>query len=119
MSDIKISLVVAVARNGVIGVQNTLPWKLPSELKRFKELTIGHPMIMGRTTYEAIGRPLVDRDNIVVTRGEIIDDPRVHTVNSIEEAIALANSNTLIVGGDANTSVTDTQALFCAIRDVW
>lgn len=90
MPDIKISLVVAAARNGVIGIQNSLPWNLPSELKRFKELTSGHPVIMGRTTYEAIGRPLPDRDNIVLTRGDIIDDPTVHTVNSIEEAISLA-----------------------------
>ena len=90
MPDIKIALVVAAARNGVIGIQNTVPWTLPSELKRFRELTTGHPIIMGRNTYEAIGRPLADRDNIVVTRGEIMEDPTVHTVNSIEEAIALA-----------------------------
>ncbi len=90
MADIRISLVVAAARNGVIGMQNALPWKLPSDLKRFKEITTGHPIVMGRKTYEAIGQPLMDRDNIVVTRGEIIEDPTVHTVNSIEEAIALA-----------------------------
>jgi len=90
MADIRISLVVAAARNGVIGMQNALPWKLPSDLKRFKEITVGHPIVMGRKTYEAIGQPLMDRDNIVITRGEIIEDPTVHTVNSIEEAIALA-----------------------------
>ena len=90
MTGIKISLVVAAARNGVIGIQNTLPWTLPSELKRFKELTTGHPLVMGRKTYEAIGQPLAKRDNIVVTRGEIMDDPTVHTVNSVEEGIALA-----------------------------
>jgi dihydrofolate reductase len=90
MSDIKISLVVAVARNGVIGIQNTLPWTLPSELKQFKATTTGHPVVMGRNTYEAIGKPLPDRDNVVLTRGEIMEDPRVHTVNSIEEGIALA-----------------------------
>jgi dihydrofolate reductase len=90
MSDAKIALVVAAARNGVIGIRNQLPWSLPTELKRFKELTTGHPLIMGRNTYEAIGRPLPDRDNIVVTRGQVMDDARVHTVNSIEEAIALA-----------------------------
>ena len=85
MSDAKIALVVAAARNGVIGIRNQFPWSLPTELKRFKELTTGHPLIMGRNTYEAIGRPLPDRDNIVVTRGQVMDDARVHTVNSIEE----------------------------------
>ncbi len=90
MSEAKITLVVAMARNRVIGVQNRLPWYLPTELKQFKKLTSGHPMIMGRKTYEAIGRPLPDRDNIVVTRGEVMEDPRVHTVNSIEEGLALA-----------------------------
>ena len=107
MSEAKIALVVAAARNGVIGVQNKLPWSLPTELKRFKEITTGHPLIMGRKTYEAIGRPLPNRDNIVVTRGEIMDDPRVHTVNSVEEGIALARrfaktrkvDEIMIVGG--------------------
>ena len=86
----RISLVVAASRNGVIGARNELPWPLPSDLKRFKKLTLRHPVIMGRRTYESIGKPLVDRDNIVVTRGEIIDNPQVYTVNSIEEALALA-----------------------------
>lgn len=107
MPDIKVALVVAAARNGVIGIHNTLPWTLPSELKLFKELTTGHPIVMGRKTYEAIGRPLKDRENIVVTRGEIIDDPTVHTVNSIEEGIALATrfainrkvKEVMVVGG--------------------
>jgi dihydrofolate reductase len=107
MTDIKIALVVAAARNGVIGIHNSLPWNLPSDLKRFKELTTGHPVIMGRNTYEAIGKPLADRDNIVLTRGEIMDDPSVHTVNSIEEAVALAKrfavnrgvDEVMVVGG--------------------
>jgi len=86
----RISLVVAVARNGVIGARNELPWSLPSDLKRFKQLTLHHPVIMGRRTYDSIGKPLPERDNIVVTRREIVDHPEVHTVNSIEEAIALA-----------------------------
>lgn len=90
MADAKISLVVAVARNGVIGEGNRLPWRLPSELKRFRDLTMGHPLIMGRRTFEGIGKPLEGRDNIVITRGEIIDHAEVHTVNSIEEAVALA-----------------------------
>jgi dihydrofolate reductase len=85
-----ISLVVAASENGVIGAHNTMPWRLPSELRRFKRLTMGHPVVMGRRTYEDINRPLPGRDTIVVTTGEVIDNPNVHTVNSIEEALALA-----------------------------
>lgn len=86
----RISLVVAASRNGVIGARNELPWRLPSDLKRFKKITLRHPVIMGRHTFQSIGKPLSDRDNIVVTRGEIVDNPEVHTVNSVEEALALA-----------------------------
>ncbi len=91
MSDGKptIALVVAMARNGVIGRLNELPWKLPSELKRFRDLTMGHPVIMGRKTFESIGKALPGRDNIVLTRGRIMDDPEVLTVNSFEEAVAM------------------------------
>ncbi len=90
MADIRICLVAVASRNGVINTDGRPPWSVPSELRRFKALTEGHPIILGRNAYLAIGRPLADRDNIVVTRGEIVDDPRVHTVNSVEEAIALA-----------------------------
>ncbi len=62
-----ISLIVAAAENGVIGKDNKLPWNLPDDLKRFKELTKGHPIIMGRKTFESIGRPLPDRRNIVLS----------------------------------------------------
>lgn len=89
-SDIKVSLVLAVAKNGVIGVQNKLPWSLPSDLKRFKETTMGHPVVMGRSTFESIGSPLPGRDNIVLTRSGAVDDPGVHTANSLEEACSLA-----------------------------
>ena len=101
------SLVVAVSDNGVIGVRNALPWRLPSELKRFKQLTMKRPIIMGRRTYESIGRALPGRANIVVTEGQVIDNPDVHTVNSVEEALALAErlarsrraSEIMIIGG--------------------
>jgi dihydrofolate reductase len=101
------SLVVAVSDNGVIGVRNALPWRLPSELKRFKQLTMKRPIIMGRRTHESIGRALPGRDNIVVTEGHVIDNPDVHTVNSVEEALALAErlarsrraSEIMIIGG--------------------
>ena len=101
------SLVVAVSDNGVIGVRNALPWRLPSELRRFKRLTMKRPIIMGRRTHESIGRALPGRDNIVVTEAHVIDNPDVHTVNSVEEALALAErlarsrraSEIMIIGG--------------------
>lgn len=64
----RVSLIVAVAENGVIGYQNALPWYLPDDLKYFKEMTLGKPVIMGRKTYLSIGRPLPQRMNIVLTR---------------------------------------------------
>ncbi len=101
------ALVVAVSANGVIGVRNALPWRLPSELRRFKELTMNRPLIMGRRTHESIGRALPGRDNIVVTEGNVIDNPDVLTANSVEEALALAErlaisrgaSEVMIIGG--------------------
>lgn len=67
---IMISIIVAVSKNGVIGKKGQLPWYLPADLKRFKKLTMGHPIIMGRKTYESIGRTLPGRTNIVVTRNK-------------------------------------------------
>lgn len=64
----KINLIVAVARNGVIGKDNKLPWRIPEDLKRFKQLTMGHVLIMGRKTYESIGKPLPGRGTIVLSR---------------------------------------------------
>ena len=69
----KLSLIVAVSRNGVIGVDNQLPWHLPEDLKYFKSVTMGKPLIMGRKTFDSIGRPLPGRTNIVITR-----DPEWH-----------------------------------------
>ncbi len=86
----RLALVVAVSENGVIGKANALPWRLPSELKLFRQRTLGHPVIMGRRTFESIGKPLQGRDNIVVTRGEVMEHEDVLTANSIEEALALA-----------------------------
>ena len=83
----RLSALVAMARNRVIGRDNTLPWRLPSDLKRFKVLTMGHPIIMGRKTFESIGRPLPGRICIIVTRqpGYAVKDAVV--VNSITEAL--------------------------------
>jgi dihydrofolate reductase len=88
----RIVFVVAVAENGVIGRNGALPWQLPSDLKRFRKLTLGKPMIMGRKTYDSIGRPLDGRDTIVVTRDEAFSAPGVHVAHSIEEAVALGRA---------------------------
>ncbi|PIQ82953.1 MAG: dihydrofolate reductase [Candidatus Omnitrophica bacterium CG11_big_fil_rev_8_21_14_0_20_64_10] len=64
----RISLIVAASANGVIGAQNKLPWRLPADLAHFKQLTLGHPILMGRKTFESIGKPLPGRTNIVITR---------------------------------------------------
>ncbi len=88
MSEIKVSLVVAVAENGVIGKENGLPWRLPEDLKYFKRITMGHPIVMGRLTYESIGRPLPGRQNIVVTRQKDWSAEGVEVVHSLPEALS-------------------------------
>ena len=97
----KRSLVVAVARNGVIGRDNTLPWRLPSDLAHFKRVTMGHPVVMGRRTYESIGRPLPGRKNIVVTRNRAFHAPGCTVVSSLEEAWRAANGaeEVSVIGG--------------------
>jgi dihydrofolate reductase len=82
-----ISLIVAMAQNGVIGRDNALPWRLPADLKRFKEFTLGKPILMGRKTFEAIGRPLPGRANLVLTRDRDWRTPGVIPVHSVEEAL--------------------------------
>jgi dihydrofolate reductase len=85
----RIALVVAVGENGVIGRDGQLPWRLPSDLKRFRKLTLGKPVIMGRKTYASIGKPLDGRDNIVLTRQKGFQAAGVHVVSSLAEAVAL------------------------------
>ena len=85
-----ISLVAAVARGGVIGRDNTIPWRIPADLARFREITMGHPVVMGRRTWDSIParfRPLPGRRNLVVTRRPL-DVPGVEAVGSVEEALA-------------------------------
>jgi dihydrofolate reductase len=85
-----IALVVAVADNGVIGRQGQLPWRLPHDLQHFKALTLGHPVIMGRRTYDSIGRALPGRPNIVVTRQPQWQAPGCETAASVLAALARA-----------------------------
>jgi dihydrofolate reductase len=94
-----IKIIVARSRNGVIGNSNKLIWNLPADLKRFKEVTTGHPIVMGRKTYESIGRPLPNRRNIIVTKDENLDIKDCEVVNSIEEALLLTNNDCFIIGG--------------------
>ncbi len=97
----KRSLVVAVARNGIIGRDNTLPWRLPSDLAHFKRVTMGHPVVMGRRTYESIGRPLPGRKNIVVTRNRDFHAPGCTVVSSLDEAWRAADGadEVSVIGG--------------------
>lgn len=85
----RLALVAAVAANAVIGDGNRLPWRLADDLKRFRTLTTGHAVIMGRRTWESIGRPLPDRQNIVVTRQPAYRASGAETAPSLEAAIAL------------------------------
>jgi dihydrofolate reductase len=88
----KVTFVVAIAENGVIGRDSRLPWRMPSDLRRFRRLTLGKPVIMGRKTYESIGRPLDGRDNIVMTRKCDFAAPGIHVVTTAAAALELARS---------------------------
>lgn len=98
-----IILIAAVARNGVIGVDGELPWSIPADLRRFKRLTLGNAVIMGRATFESIGRPLPDRTNIVLTRNPAYRPDGVEVANSVPAAIAIAEelggTDIFIIGG--------------------
>ena len=97
-----VTLLAAVARNGVIGVDGGLPWHLPDELALFKELTLGHVVVMGRRTFESVGRPLPGRTTVVVTRRSDWEAEGVLRAGSVGEALALAreiDDEVFVVGG--------------------
>ncbi len=96
-----ISIVVATDKKGAIGKDNKLLWHLPADLKFFKEITTGHPVIMGRKTFESVGRPLPNRTNIVITRSKDFKPEGVLIVHSIAEALQLCppHSSPKIIGG--------------------
>ena len=100
MSDPTVSVLVAVASNGVIGNKGTMPWHLSTDLKRFKSLTMGKPIIMGRKTFEAIGRPLPGRTNIVLTRDAGFSAPGVTVATDMREALRLARDPARADGKD-------------------
>ena len=105
---VAIAIIAAVAANGVIGNGNAIPWRLPSDFAHFKRMTVGKPLIMGRRTFESIGRPLPGRTNIVVTRQEGYHPDGVIVVPSLEAALDRAQeitqadrANEVMVGGGA------------------
>ena len=110
----RVSLIVAMARNRVIGINNTLPWHLPADLKHFKALTMGHHIVMGRKTYESIGKPLPGRTSVVITRNRELKIDGCVMSRSLQEAIAACGSDEeiFIVGGaeifEQALSLTDT-----------
>jgi dihydrofolate reductase len=93
--EIGLVLVAAVAENGVIGRDRALPWRLPSDLRRFRALTLGHPVVMGRKTYDAIGKPLVGRTNIVITRDPAFSARGVVSAPNLEAALTVARGDAL------------------------
>ena len=99
----RISLIVAVAENGVIGANNHLPWKLPADLKHFKQLTLRHSMIMGRKTFDSIGTPLPGRTNIVMTHQKETKIDGALVAHSLEKALLLAGDaeEIFVIGGAA------------------
>lgn|SRR5690554_2789623 len=99
----KLALIVAAATNNVIGLNNQLPWHLPQDLKYFKAKTLGKPIVMGRKTYESIGRPLPGRTNIVITRQlGWRADPDVLIAHNIDQALELARD---LVGAESDAEV--------------
>jgi dihydrofolate reductase len=103
MATPRMTLIVAMTDDGVIGIDGQLPWRLPEDLRRFKAATLGKPVVMGRKTFESIGRPLPQRHNIVLTRqvGFSARDPAVTVVTTLEAALQAAGDvpEVMIIGG--------------------
>ena len=99
----RITLVAAVAKNGVSGRDGDLPWRLPDDLRTFKRLTLGKPVVMGRKTWDSIGRPLPGRHNVVMTRSRDFEAPGASVVRSADEALELLadDEEIMIIGGGA------------------
>ena len=98
----KITLVAAIASNNVIGKENSLPWNIPEDLKRFKQMTSGHTILMGRKTFDSIGRPLPNRQNIVMTRDKNFEQEGIKVINDFDEALELikeSNEDVFVIGG--------------------
>jgi dihydrofolate reductase len=115
----RISAICAMSENRVIGNQNKLPWHLPADLQHFKKVTLGKPILLGRKTYESIGRPLPDRCNVVITRDMQFQAPGCLVVNSIEHALkAVAYSDEVFIIGGAllyHQTLAMTQRLYLTL----
>jgi dihydrofolate reductase len=100
----RLSIIVAISENNAIGRGNALPWRLPADLRRFKERTLGHALIMGRRTYESLGRTLPGRTSIVITKSDLAS-PGVFVVRSFDEALQKAREiepeEAFVIGGRA------------------
>lgn len=101
MTSPELALIVAVASNGVIGRDNKLPWHIPEDLRHFKQVTLGKPVVMGRKTFESIGRPLPQRENIVVTSNPSWQAQGVRAVHSLDQAVAGSSAPEIMVIGGA------------------
>ncbi|PJE62613.1 dihydrofolate reductase [Candidatus Roizmanbacteria bacterium CG10_big_fil_rev_8_21_14_0_10_39_6] len=118
-----ISIVAAIGKNKELGKNNQLIWRISSDLKRFKEITMGHPIIMGRKTYESIGKPLPGRENIVITRNTEYKPAGVTVVHSLHDALKIASKDEkkeiFIIGGAAlfKESMTIVDRLYLTIVD--
>lgn len=97
-----ISIVVAMTKNRVIGRDGDMPWRLSADLKRFKQITMGHHLVMGRKTYDSIGRPLPGRTTVVLSRSANYEDARIRVARSLDEAIDFAkNDDEIFITGGA------------------
>jgi dihydrofolate reductase len=108
----RVVLVAAVADNGVIGADGGMPWHLPADFTHFRRVTAGHTLVMGRATYDSIGRPLPGRPNVVVTRSSDWSADGVQVAHSLEEALALADAH------DGDVAVIGGAALYAAALPV-
>lgn len=113
-----ISIIVATSKNRVIGMNNKIPWHLPLDFKYFKEKTSGSSIIMGRKTFDSIGKPLPNRDNIIITRNKDLKIDGCIIVNSLEDAIKVAKSEEIfIIGGSEiyNTSLSIADKIYLTL----
>lgn len=96
-----LAIIVAMSQNRTIGINNTLPWRIPADLQRFKQLTMGHHIIMGRKTFDSIGKPLPGRTSVIVSRDRRLSLPGCTVMHSLPEAIAACaqDSKIFIIGG--------------------
>jgi dihydrofolate reductase len=96
----QLAIIVAAAENGVIGKNNALPWRIPADMRYFKQTTMGKPIVMGRKTFESIGKPLPGRTNIVITRNSAFVAEGIKVVSSLDEALKLAEDIAVADGAE-------------------